>query len=421
MSSNIPEPQDLKDLSGKEKKEARKAQKAALKASVSAQRKERLVIGKTCYFLSSNKLQEFVQNFQERKDSSLPVPKFDPLHDKNGVLIRQTAQTIVNTILDNDVKHVYFFAHGYNVPHSLAQMQGNRFISMINNSHPNEKVLFIRVFWEGGSRKELEVLFDSTATGFHLQKIVYRDERSAKNAKDFKPAKAEAVLCGFSLRRLLNCIASDTSARKLPFYFIAHSMGGSLTTAALINDLATLKYQEDAIKTIIHRIDVEKKVSWHDSVFTTIMANSKKPVGRDEARLAVMFMKYESPPDLNIRVFLNAPSLPGVDLFRFADLSKRYKFYIGHNLYDPALAKRFFFRSYMLSGFMARTNGNTSLGLNYENEVGRTEYFVKNNPNRLDHFDVNGFRTSTYFEHDVFFYMKHPLFNRAFNSFISSN
>jgi hypothetical protein len=146
------------------------------------------------------------------------------------------------------------------------------------------------------------------------------------------------------------------------------------------------------------------------------------------AKEFISFMSANRLPDLKIKIFMNAPAIPGVQLFQFVNLCHRYKFIIGYNPYDPVLAKRFIAKGTLVSGKLSGTAGKTTLGLNYKNEVGQTEFlFDKYKRQQEILFGRNvmedeqsvfaGYKTSNFFEHDLFFYTQHPLFINALKLF----
>jgi hypothetical protein len=90
---------------------------------------------------------------------------------------------------------------------------------------------------------------------------------------------------------------------------------------------------------------------------------------------------------------------------------------VGYNIFDPTLAKRFAGKKTLISGKLSYAAGNTSLGLNYKNEVGKTEFLINTNQLKSPNFFFKGYRTSNFFEHDLFFYMQHPLFTNALKVF----
>src|SRR3569832_2945222 len=121
-------------------------------------------------------------------------------------------------------------------------------------------------------------------------------------------------------------------------------------------------------------------------------------------------MRETQLPSLHIKIFMNAPAIPGVPLFQFADVCRYYKFVAGYNTFDPTLAKRFFNKKTLISGKFSHLAGNTSLGLNSHNEVGQTEFMISMNKLKNPDYGFKGSRTSNFFEHDLFYYMQHPLF-----------
>jgi hypothetical protein len=352
--------------------------------------------------------------------------KYNKEADPNGYDLYQFSLAVIDTLKKYNIKHIYFFAHGYNVPRSLAQLQGNRLMERIAKQEKGN-ILFIRIFWQGGDAKKLTVKQKQDGDLLLLKKMKYKDEISFRNARNFGRKKDEAIKCGASLRILLGCFELDSVAKKCTYSLMSHSLGAALICHSVINNISQIKYRPDELVKITQETKYVLNDEWvrrADSLMSADNCNwlqdllfncSKK---KKAAWDYISFMKCTPLPNLKIKVFMNAPAVPGVQLFQFSDLTKNYTFIVGYNGYDPTLAKRFAGKSTLISGKLAYAGKNTSLGLNYNNEVGKTDFLITTNILRKPEFIFKGYRTSTFFEHDFFYYMQHPLFMNALNDFV---
>jgi hypothetical protein len=193
---------------------------------------------------------------------------------------------------------------------------------------------------------------------------------------------------------------------------------------ALINDISPIRYKRKEILKVTEEMKSRLNLCWIqriDSLLNKGSVTAFKQKKRANARRIIVFMGRNDLPDLKVTIFMNAPAIPGVQLFQFADMSKSYNFTIGHNLFDPILAKRFFLKQTMLSGFLSGFVGNTRLGVNYNNEVGQTEFLINTNVCKNKEFVLKGYRTSNFFEHDIFYYIQHPQFTFTLNTYLHLN
>lgn len=352
--------------------------------------------------------------------------KYNKDTDPNGYELHQFSLAVIDTIKKYHINRIYFFAHGYNVPRALAQLQGNRLLEKISEHEP-EHILFIRIFWQGGDAKKLSVKRKMKKGIPVLEKIIYRDEISFRNAKNFGKKKSEAIKCGASLRRLLDIFEQDSIAKHCTFLLMSHSLGAALICHSVINNISQIRYRPDDLVRITQETKYILNDEWMrraDSLMwqgkrswlKNLLFNTDKK--RKEAWDYISFMRCTPLPNLKIKVFMNAPAVPGVQLFQFSDLTKSYNFIVGYNGYDPTLAKRFAGKSTLISGKLAYAGKNTSLGLNYNNEVGKTDFLITTSVLKKPDFVFRGYETSTFFEHDLFFYMQHPLFVNALTDYI---
>ena len=352
--------------------------------------------------------------------------KYNKETDPNGYELHQFSQAVIDTIIKCHIKRIYFFAHGYNVPRALAQLQGNRLLEKIAEEEQGN-ILFIRIFWQGGEAKKLVVSRKLRNGQPVLKKITYSDEISFKNAKNFGKKKMEAINCGSSLRRLLDIFEQDATAKQCTYMLMSHSLGAALICHSVINNISQIRYKPDDVVKITQETKYVLNDEWMrkaDSLLWNGKSNWLKNLlfntdkKKKEAWDYISFMRFTPLPELKIKIFMNAPAVPGVQLFQFSDLTKNYNFLVGYNGFDPTLAKRFAGKSTLISGKLAYAGKNTSLGLNYNNEVGKTDFLITTNVLRKPDFIFKGYQTSTFFEHDLFFYMQHPLFINALTDYI---
>jgi hypothetical protein len=382
------------------------------------------------YYRNLNNVQQKADGSKADSIDKLLTQAFQGLaynqqYDENGYNLQKFAADIKEKIKKHHIKHIYFFAHGYNVPHALAQMQGHRLLKQIRTLH-TDTILFVRVFWKGGDAKKLKVKRKMVGNRLVLKKVVYKDKISLKNAIGFRRKTKEATKCGHALRRLLSLLEDgpvETDPRT--FHLLSHSMGAVILSHCLVNDISPIRYKTDELIRITKEAHYVLDSYWMRRADSLLYAGDCKRFPgrrkcmerRAEALRDITYMRETLLPALNIRVFMNAPAIPGVPLFRFADVCRHYKFIAGFNTFDPTLAKRFFNKKILVSGKFSRIAGNTSLGLNSHNEIGQTEFLISMNKLKNPNYCFRGYRTSNFFEHDLFYYMQHPLFMNALKDF----
>jgi len=393
------------------------------------------------FFLSKEEMADYMKamvqdldaktrtNENQQVDKTKNGKKNDP--DVRNLLV--FFDTLRATVKRHNIGSVYFFIHGYNVTHSLAQMQGNKVIARIHQNkadrNDTSKALFVRVFWDAGTRKNLSVKTTQANGQLVLKKMVYSDKKSLGNAFGFSKKRNEGTECGYTIRRILMSAAADKELKELNYNFVTHSLGAMVATECLVNDLSVIRYRKRKIEKIMKGFGYVVGYRQIDSV-KYMVANyrrarkGKMPVCKRRKRAfeQIVFLRHTYQlPGLQVKAFMNAPAIGGNKPYRYANVRKDYHFFVGYNRYDPTLAKRFLFKNTMLSGALSRTAGPTTLGLNFDNEVGQTAFSIDKKRQidaaRSKGFTFIGFNSSNYFQHDLFYYMKHPLFNRVFNNF----
>lgn len=297
---------------------------------------------------------------------------FDFIEKWNAEFLGAKVEEINQIISDNQIKKIIFFIHGYNVPYSLAQKQGNVLadsLLKLDNSLKSENLLFIRVFWPSGNFKHSD---------FNVNTCNYDNFNRLPTVRLFGYISNRAYLAGITLRTILTEINTD-----LPLYIITHSHGSTVATTALIN------------------------------------TTSKMKPGRTSNSMMKLMLAVDL-PDKKVNVFLNAPSIPGQNTF--IDLENRYpqtkyKFFVGYNANDQILLKRNIHIGKLkltLSGRMS----STTLGCNYKNEVRKTQkIFVEQGLEDNFRAGINSFQS----QHDFFCYIGQIEFRRNLGIFLSDN
>src|SRR3954470_23841313 len=172
--------------------------------------------------------------------------KYNKQTDPNGYELYQFSLAVIDSIKKHRIKHIYFFAHGYNVPRALAQLQGNRLLEKISKEETGN-ILFVRIFWQGGDAKKLNVKRKYAGNQLVLKKMSYHDEISLRNARNFGKKKTEAIECGASLRLLLDIFEQDSTTKKCTFSLMSHSLGAALICHSVINNISQIRYRPDDI------------------------------------------------------------------------------------------------------------------------------------------------------------------------------
>ncbi len=249
------------------------------------------------------------------------------------------------------IKRIIFFIHGYNVPYSLAQIQGNELSKTLNESGLNtDEVLFVRVLWPSGFRKR-DDFSDNTCN--------YDNFENAKTAVAFTYYSNRTFMAAIYLRQIIRGI----DRKDIDVDIITHSHGSSLASALLVN--ATSRMQSGVLSNFI-----------------------------------AMRMLCEPLPDRNIDVFMNAPSIPGVNTF--TDLASgspqsKYRFHVGFAPHDKVLLKRKLpvLTSLKFSAIISAT----TLGCDFKGEIGKTKEIFRERGHG-DNFKAT--KISDELQHDFF-------------------
>jgi hypothetical protein len=283
----------------------------------------------------------------------------------NEYFLKNQIENLNKKIEETKVENLFFIIHGYNVPYSLAQIQANAIIDQTFelDSEKAKNTLFVKVFWPSTSRKKVVVENDT---------FIVKNKINLYSISAFRSIATRTYLVGHSLRQILN----DINNFKGNVYFFSHSLGAQVATSTFI----------------LPQLEVIK-----DTVF---------------------FKYFESDTIKNnnfnsVKLFLNAPAMPGKPSFPDSALKKLPKtiWTVGYNPTDKVLRKTVGFIRF------GDHNGNTRLGGNWEDETWKLKDFTyKLNKENQFKFVQTGYQYDT-FGHDFFCYLIQSKFQGHFKNF----
>ncbi|RPD39924.1 alpha/beta hydrolase [Chitinophaga barathri] len=286
----------------------------------------------------------------------------------NDRYLKAFADSMKKVICKNNIRRVVFFIHGYNVPYSVAHLQGNDlirdFMSECRLTGFNEKVLFVRVFWPSNDAKTLR---------FSKNGCTIKDDVEPGTGKLYNYITNTAYLASLTIRQLMKDIDPT-----LQVNIISHSFGATV-----------------AAGTVLHPIQKMKDTCSHLN------------------RYFVKAFRELPPLPQKTFFFMNAPGMPGVTTFNTISpaLNAQHFFYIGYNDRDRVLLKKFLGPI----PISPSKKSSTTLGCNYRNEVIKTSDSVK--MRGMDgHFQP--FRTSERTVHDYFCYRQQLGFKDAYRQYV---
>ena len=289
----------------------------------------------------------------------------------NQLFLTEFIHTAQQQINEKGIRHLYFFIPGYNVPYSLAHLQGNRAFEDIDRLIPTaenkEKVMFIRLFWPSNNQKNK--IFGETRCNM-------KNQKSLRNGLLNDYVTNRAYLASLTLRAFLKELDPDLSV-----HMISHSFGAVISTGVVLSPK--------------HKI----KASAHNTPF------NKRIIEKFKA----------DPPGQKITLFLNAPAIPGTNSFLPLDKIKNanHHFYIGYNPKDQMLSKQVV---PVIGWFTSAARRNaTTLGANWRGEVDSVKVLVAKQG--LD----NNFTycPSLHKNHDYFCYREQQAFKSHFSNYIT--
>lgn len=292
------------------------------------------------------------------------IPYYDFIEKWNEKFIPEWIDEFNRLLSTNKFKRIIFFIHGYNVPYSLAHLQGNVMLDSLLSFSPDltpEDILYVRLIWPSGDNKYHQI--SSTECN-------YGNIQGPGTVKLYQYVSNRAYLASVYLRRILTNIQTNA-----PIDIITHSHGSTIATTALIKTTSKL------------HLTVDEK---------------------DKSEMYQLIVN-EPLPNKQISVFLNAPSIPGVNTFSDIDTTisfyKKYFFFIGYNNNDKTLKKGFIDLLTDLAPYLS----STTLGCNYEDEVTKTKKVFAEKGLATQ---VIAKENSVVEEHEFFCYLHQPLFKQ---------
>lgn len=318
----------------------------------------------------------------------------------NDFFIEELANKLNAKIKADTIKRIVFFIHGFNVPYSLAALQA---VTMYQKAKKDlgadsATTLFVPVYWPSNDAKECRLSSRNFSTANYMS--------FNRNGMLFLIYSTRCYYAAFTLRKILNRI--DPSVKQIDM--IAHSLGNTIVTSALINTVSKIDYQSRKVGALKYDslIAIQRKV----------YLQKKDPLSYD---LLVKF-KSEPLPKRKINCFLSAAAIPGLNTFTDLDTVtlKHTTFHVTINQYDEMLTKSSIQRKLHTKVINASNMGATTLGCNYKCEAGNTE--------RCFNFKFAGVKNKTAFfryktvsmetDHDIFTYLQQPDYRQFYSEFL---
>jgi len=328
-------------------------------------------------------LELFEKIEKEKIDGDLFYEQWDRVHDE------LVAIQLRNYIIDNKIKNVLFFIHGYNVPYSLANLQAIEFGKQIKNADSSKfkETLIVPIFWPSNNKKKCDL---KDSANFSIANFTKFGKGGLKNGTDMWYYSNQAYYAAFGLRKLLNNLNIDT----IDYYIFSHSLGNTVSTSALINTT--------------HKLDGIKEVMLEEK-------EQDNPSKKQVTILEELISSFKNIPlpKQKIKVFMSAAAIPGMGTFKdmnIASISNK-TFYVTINPSDPMLRKKLVGNTEV---FNAETFSDTPFGCNYKKDADNVqEYFKKNGlANNIL------FKNVIVEDHDVFVYLMQPSYRNFINEFM---
>jgi hypothetical protein len=250
------------------------------------------------------------------------------------------------------------------------------------------KLLMVPVLWSSNDQKKSELDTE--------EKVKMGDEVKISNALKWGFYSTRANFAGLGLRQIIDQLESSTS--ELPELLIfSHSLGAIVATNALINSTSRLpgKYSMQITNENCGAVIIQDSIN-----------NELEEKENSNYKLLQKFNTIPIPQS-NIRVFLSAPAISGVETFKnmCEDTKLTTAFFSTVNSKDLTLKK-----------FVGIVNnlGSTSLGLNYNCDVMQT---------KIDYFWEQGYfvynkETIAIPQHSIFDYMQQPAYRALVEDFL---
>lgn len=309
----------------------------------------------------------------------------------NDFYIEELAKKLNDKIKTDKIKRIIFFIHGFNVPYSLAALQAVTMYQKAKKSlgADSATTLFVPVYWPSNDAKECRLSSHNFSTANYMS--------FNRNGKLFLIYSTRCYYAAFTLRRLLNRM--DSSVKQIDM--IAHSLGNTIVTSALINTVSKIDYQSGEIRKLKKKELSELK--------NNIRLQKKDPLSYD---LLVQFKSEPLPQERNINCFLSAAAIPGLNTFTDLDSTAliHTTFHVTINQYDEMLTKSSIQRKLRTKVINASNMGSTTLGCNYKCEAGNTEQLFNTKfsviKNKTAFFKYRTVSRET--DHDIFTYLQQP-------------
>jgi hypothetical protein len=289
----------------------------------------------------------------------------------NKRYLTEFSESLKYLIKNNDIRRVVFFIAGYNVPYSVAHLQGNALIDDYMTEYKNyrsDTVLFVRVFWPSNDDKTMR---------FKENGCTIMDDMEPRIGKLYNYITNTAYMVSLSLREVINTLNPSMEVN-----VVSHSFGAAIAAGTVLHPGPKMK---DTLSTELNR--------FYNQAFRAIPPVSQRTY-----------------------MFLNAPGMPGIQTFRAmnAASNNNHYFYIGYNENDKVQ------RRHILWKFPGRpwTGNATTLGCNYNHEADKTKAMLAG-MKLDDHF--RPYRTSMLKTHDFFCYRQQELFKKAFREYIKAS
>lgn len=298
---------------------------------------------------------------------------------KNFFLFRETwnnffLQEFINfthkRIAENNLDKMFVFIPGYNVPYSLAHLQGNRVFEDIDQIIPKgvkkDRIQFVRIFWPSNNQKYHD--FDNGQCNMDNQK-------NLRNGILNDYVTNRAYLTSLSLRKFISELDSTVQIN-----VISHSFGAVISTGIVLNPIEKISFRD-------------RKSTFNQLILKEFDATL---------------------PKHKISLFLNAPAIPGSNTFIPLDKvnNANHHFFIGFNPQDEMLSKKMvpivkWFTS-------AKKRNATTLGSDWKGEIYRVKKIVQTKG--LD--DNFTYCPSLHKNHDYFCYRQQERFKSHFSNYI---
>jgi hypothetical protein len=295
----------------------------------------------------------------------------------NEYFLPRVMNALNDLIKKKKITRCVYFVPGFNVPYSLAHLQGNAvFEDVMGNfdaaGKSYDQLLFIRVFWPSHTAKFSE--FDSVNCNVDNMTDMLT---GVETGRLYSRVTNRVYLASLTMREILSTIPDGPT-----HHFISHSFGAALTTGIVLHPAAKIS------DTVTH--------------FNT-------PLLRE-------YNRFKVPVAKQISFYLSAPGIPGSTSFRYLDrgVNKLHKFYVSYNDDDEILRKD----AAKLLGINASVRNATTLGCNWKGEVDAVEKL-------FDLRELSGqffrSRTSERVNHDYFCYREQGRFREFFAKYVREN